>query len=128
MKDLLTIIQSYWTSILLLGLSAIPASYMHCHDHGKLKGWGKPWGYFGWNQQVRKYKWQGDTVTDQPAFWGSTTIFVTVTDFYHTCQALMRFLMSLSITMAIVAPWWYAGGIWLIYATIHAIFYKLLSR
>lgn len=128
MKDLLLILEEHWLSILLLGLSAIPAAYMHCHDHGKLKGWGEPWGFFGWNQQVRKYKWDGNVVTDQPAFWGSTTIFVMVTDAYHASQAFMRILMSLSLTLAIGAPWYFAGLIWAIYAMIHAIGYKLLSR
>src|SRR6478736_10374522 len=100
MKDLLQILATYWPSLALLCLSAIPAAYMHVHDHGKLKGWGKPYGFFGWNQQVRKYKWEGNVVTDQPAFWGSTTFLIFLTDCYHASQALMRILMSLSVTLA----------------------------
>lgn len=139
MKDLLLILQEHWLSILLLGLSAIPASFMHVHDHGKWKGRGKPAGFFGVHQWTRKYKRNargaeiGVVMADVegnliPAFWGSTTIFVMVTDAYHASQALMRILMSLSLTLSIGAPWYFAGLIWAIYATIHWLFYKLLSR
>lgn len=127
MKDLLSILSAHWPSLLLLALSAVPAAYMHCHDHGKLKGWGPPEGFFGWNQQARKYKWQGRHNLGE-AFPGSTTFLIFLTDFYHTCQLVMRILMSLSVTLAMNAPWWAVIAIWWTYAGIHALFYKLLSK
>jgi hypothetical protein len=136
MKEL---ILSNWPSLALLCLSAIPAALMHAHDHGKWEGWGKPTGFFGSKQWTRKYKSNpaganiGVVMADKegnlvPAFWGSTTIFSLFTDSYHASQALMRILMSLSITLAISAPWWSFMLIWVAYATVHAAFYKILSR
>jgi hypothetical protein len=119
---------SHWPSLLLLALSAVPASYMHVHDHGKLPRRGRADGFFGWNQQVRKYKWVGDFNTGEPAFWGSETFLIMFVDAYHASQALMRILMSLSVTLAMNAPWWAVITIWWTYAGIHALFYKLLSR
>lgn len=127
MKDLFHILATFWPSLALLCLSAIPAAYMHAHDHGKMKGWGKPSGFFGWNQQSRKYK-RDNNGRQLPAFWGSTTFFVALTDAYHASQALMRILMSLSVILAIGAPWRAFLVVWLAYATVHAIFYKLLSK
>jgi hypothetical protein len=125
-------ILSHWPSLLLLALSAIPAAYMHAHDHGKLKGCGKFEGFFGIYQYRRKWKKKVDPktgiLTQEPAFWGSTTIFSLFTDAYHASQALMRILISLSITLAIGAPWWAVIAIWWTYAGVHALFYKILSR
>lgn len=129
MKYLLLILQEHWLSILLLGLSAIPAAYMHSKDHGKLLWFSKGLNsFFGLEQHNRKYKNYNIGNQKIPAFWGSTTIFVAYTDAYHASQALMRLLMSLSLTLAIGANWWFAGAIWFIYATIHWAGYKLLSR
>lgn len=139
MKDLLLILSAHWPSLLLLSLSAIPAALMHAHDHGKFEGWGKPTGFFGSKQWTRKYKSNpaganiGVVMADKegnlvPAFWGSTTIFSLFTDAYHASQALMRILMSLSVTLAVSAPWWAVIAIWWTYAGIHALFYKLLSK
>lgn len=123
---------SHWPSLLLLALSAVPAAYMHAHDHGKLKGWGRAEGFFGIYQWRRKYKFitdkQTGLVREVPAFWGSDTVFPALTDCYHASQAVMRILMSLSVTLAIGAPWWAVIAIWWTYAGIHALFYKLLSR
>src|SRR5690349_9546155 len=117
---------SHWPSLLLLALSAVPASYMHVHDHGKLRDNGRPTSFFGIRQSMRKYrKFASGPIEDMPAFWGSTTIFVFITDAYHASQALMRILMSLSVTLAISAPWWAVIAIWWTYAGIHAAFYKL---
>ena len=127
MKHLLQTLITFWPSILLLGLSAIPAAYMHSHDHGKLKG-PKDDGFFGWFQSERKYKKVNGWRSTNPSFWGSTTFLVFLTDAYHASQAIMRLLMSLSITLAIGAHWWFAGVTWFIYATIHWAGYKLLSR
>lgn len=124
----MTHILQFWPSLALLCLSAIPAAYMHSHDHGKLKYWGHRDGFFGDNQWVRKWKKNTYIPYSKPAFWGSTTIFSVVTDAYHASQALMRILMSLSITLAISAPWWAVIAIWWTYAGVHALFYKLLSR
>lgn len=128
-------ILSYWPSLALLCLSAIPAAYMHVHDHGKLKGWGKEDGFFGKKQWLRKWKRDasGVVMTDKkgnpiPAFLFSDTILSWLTDGYHSSQALMRILMSLSVTLAIGAPWWSVIAIWWTYAGVHAAFYKLLSR
>lgn len=126
-------ILSNWPSLLLLALSAVPAAYQHVHDHGKLKDNGKPTSFFGIEQWKRKYLRHGQYLTmvygkEFPAFWGSTTIFSLLTDAYHASQALMRILMSLSVTLAIGAPWWAVIAIWWTYAGIHALFYKLLSR
>lgn len=134
MKDLLQILATYWPSLAILCLSAIPAAYQHAHDHGKLKGWGPIYGFFGQKQYMRKYRIErymndGTPIWDKtPAFWGSTTIFSLVTDCYHASQALMRILMSLSVTLAISAPWWAVIAIWWTYAAIHAFFYKILSK
>jgi hypothetical protein len=100
---------------------------MHAHDHGKLKGWGPPEGFFGWNQQARKYKWDGRYKLGEK-FPGSTTFLIMFVDAYHASQALMRILMSLSVTLAISAPWWAVIAIWWTYAGVNAAFYKLLSR
>lgn len=116
----------HWPSLLLLALSAVPASFMHAHDHGRFNGWGDPYGFFGRKQDLRKYKNRGINLI--PAFWGSTTFLVALTDAYHASQALMRILMSLSITLEIGTPWWTVIAIWWTYAGIHAAFYKLLSR
>lgn len=128
MKDLISILSAHWPSLLLLALSAVPACYMHVHDHGKLRWFTKGYTSFaGKEQWRRKFKYQGPTDTT-PAFFGSTTFLVALTDLYHASQALMRILMSLSITLAIGAPWYWFLLIWGAYATIHALFYKLLSR
>lgn len=83
-------------------------------------------GFFGTTQWMRKYKYVNNV--RMPAFLGSTTIFVAYTDAYHASQALMRILMSLSVTLAIGAPWWAIIAIWWTYAGVHAAFYKILSR
>lgn len=132
-------ILSNWPSLLLLALSAVPAAYMHFHDHSDVKGWGKADGFFGPKQWTRKYKRNsrgaalGIVMADSkgslvPAFWGSTTFLVALTDAYHASQALMRVLMSLSVTLAMSVPWWSVIAIWWTYAGVHALFYKILSR
>jgi hypothetical protein len=104
---------------------------MHVKDHGKLRWFSKAGdGFFGEYQHERKYKIMPNNYRSktEPAFWGSTTIFVAYTDAYHASQALMRILMSLSITLAIGAPCWSVIAIWWTYAGVHALFYKILSR
>lgn len=119
---------SNWPSLLLLALSAVPACYMHAHDHGKLRWFTKgDTSFAGKEQWRRKFKYRGRTDTT-PAFFGSTTFLVALTDLYHASQALMRILISLSVTLAIGAPWWSFLLIWVAYATVHAAGYKLLSR
>lgn len=143
---ILETLSSGWPSLLLLALSAVPASYMHAKDHGKLKGLGRAGGFFSNQQDMRKWMpepgFKNILFTPAPNTWYyrffklaykekfplSATFLVLYTDAYHASQALMRILMSLSITLAMNVPWWWAGLIWAAYATVHAIFYKLLSR
>lgn len=149
MKDLLLILSAHWPSLLLLALSAIPAAYQHLHDHGKLMSIGRPGGFFSSLQWTRKYKLA--TMDPDDAYMGlfrtapdnwyyrffkikyqerfplSATLLSLFTDAYHSSQALMRILMSLSITLAMNAPWWAFLVVWVAYATIHAAFYKILS-
>lgn len=146
--QLLEILSRFWPSLLLLALSAVPAAYQHAHDHGKIKDIGRPGGFFSTLQWVRKYKaaefseaymglfryapdnwyYRFFKIKYQERFPGSATFFITIVDAYHASQALMRILMSLSITLAISAPWWTCLLIWAAYATVHWAFYKLLSR
>jgi len=162
MKHLLQTLIDFWPSILLLGISAIPAAYMVLHDTGKAKWFGDPYGYFGEQQWIRKYKSGGEYTFQDPGssttkwiavrsgtmptlapdtwyyrffklkyeewFLFSATFLISFTDCYHTSQLICRVLMSLSITLAISAHWWFAVVIWALYATVHAIGYKLLSR
>jgi hypothetical protein len=139
-------ILKFWPSLALLCLSAIPAAYMVLHDTGKARWFGDKLSFFGEKQYLRKYKrdpyftineWvkAPDTwyyrffkIKYKEAFLFSATFLVSFVDAYHSSQLVMRILMSLSITLAISAPWWAVIAIWWTYAGVHALFYKILSQ
>lgn len=147
------ILSENWLSLALLCVSAIPAAYMVLHDTGKARWFGYDKGFFGKMQYTRKYAdysagymivgnvsakiydpapdnwyYRFFKIEYKEAFLFSATFLVSFVDAYHTSQLICRILMSLSLTLAIGAPWYFAGVIWVIYATIHWLFYKLLSR
>lgn len=157
MKDLthhiLEICARFWPSLTLLALAALPGAYMVLHDTGKARWFGPDKGFFGKMQYTRKYADYGagymisgnvtakfydpapDTwyyrffkIAYKEAFLFSATFLVSFTDFYHTSQLIMRLLIASSFTIAIGAPWYFAGVIWGAYATVHAVGYKMLSR
>lgn len=98
-------------SLLIMCLAVYCWAAAELQRQGKLR-WTdpkKPLGYFGENSDNRKYK---NYDKDQgPAFFLSTTLLVSLTDFYHHMQFWMFNFIALSLTLALGFDWWLFIGL-----------------
>lgn len=88
-------------SILMLCLAVYCYACAELQRQGQLR-WTKknePFGFFGENSDKRKYK--NYDKEQGPAFFLSTTLLVSLTDFYHHMQFWMFNFIALSITFAL---------------------------
>lgn len=143
MKDLLTILQTYWPSIILLGLAAPLYAYCALHDEGKLKGWRPLTGFFGKEQYERKYaKNENGYAFKAPKTWYyrffklkykeayplSATFLAFTTDGYHLFQLLWKSCIIASISILTPWPWTFFAVGFSLFTFVFAMFYKILSR
>lgn len=92
---------------------------------GKLKFERRSEGFWGDLSWTRKYKnWPKDR---SPAFPGSTTWAIAITDGYHLMQAISFLCLSLSFGF-LTSNWWYAGGAYLVIHIVHFLSYRFLSK
>lgn len=107
-------------ALLLIGVVAL--AYSHASSHKKF------WPDDFWDMELsakRKYK-DGDP-TKGPRFWGSTTIFVWLTDGWHFMNFIFNRCWQGAI--AIFFPGWYALLAWIIIWVLSSgLFEQIYSR
>ena len=110
--------------IIFLILRVAAYSMKEANAHGKFRG-RSGYGFWDHYQDARKYK--NRMYSDGPAFWGSTTFFVFLTDAQHLLQAIVFLFLSLSFGF-LMGNHYYSLGAWVIIHTVHYTVYKLLSK
>lgn len=123
-------------TIILIIISGIGKSIMDTlqfHYGGSIFTHNQSW----WNPKITwKHKYKNDDYTQGPAFWGSTTYLVFLTDAWHFFQFL--FLNSLFISIIIAIPFPFFNNIWdfilsfliyrIIFGTVFEISFRLFKK
>lgn len=102
-------------------IAVVAYTISQLQQHGKLRWSGSGLGFWDVQSWVRKYKKNSNT---KPAFPGSTTIFVFVTDGYHLMQEIFKISLAFAISQKPLEALMY----WVIFGLVFTISYKVFSK
>lgn len=79
--------------------------------------------FHSWRNKYKNKAYDGKYM---PNFWGSTTIFVALTDFFHSCKSIWLLMMFLSIIFYTPMINWWAD--FLILRVAYGLVFELFFR
>lgn len=116
-----------WLLLALMALAGAARAFHDCLTHApeKLAKWGPFWD----SATSWKLKYKGGDSTAGPAFLGSTTVFVALTDAWHLTNALSWACADVAFLLAAFpAHHWYAVAAVAVRRVVFQPLYSLLRR